>query len=240
MRRQGLDDAGVGLGIGMVGLDIVTALHLRLRPDARWSRLCQLRSACSASRACSPMSKDMRVGPEQVGRDMLPTRDEWHTQPHACGTRRSRLLHGHHSGLRADHVLDGIYAIEQGLEAQGKSSQRRHQGIADPVGEQRCNQRRHGAILALGVPGSPATAVLFGAMLMQGLRPADVQEQPRRDLGLPGVVYVGNVILVLLNTLFIPFFTKMTVKAVPIINAIVLASASSACSRSATRCSMSA
>lgn len=76
------------------------------------------------------------------------------------------------------------------------------EGVAAP--EAATNADSCGAfvhLLALGVPGSGATAVLMGAFIMYGIQPGPMLFQSHPDLvwGLIASMYVGNVMLLLLN-----------------------------------------
>jgi putative tricarboxylic transport membrane protein len=55
--------------------------------------------------------------------------------------------------------------------------------------------------LSLGIPGSPTTAVLLGALIMNGIIPGPrlVTEQPELFWGLIASFWVGNVLLLVLN-----------------------------------------
>lgn len=65
-------------------------------------------------------------------------------------------------------------------------------------------------VLALGIPGSGATAVLLGGFLLWGLRPGPLlmTENPEFAWGLIGSMYIGNVILVVLSIAAIPLFAS--------------------------------
>ena len=76
------------------------------------------------------------------------------------------------------------------------------EGVAAP--EAATNADTCGAfvhLLALGVPGSGATAVLMGAFIMYGIQPGPMLFQSHPDLvwGLIASMYVGNVMLLVLN-----------------------------------------
>ncbi|MDQ0338092.1 putative tricarboxylic transport membrane protein [Caldalkalibacillus uzonensis] len=66
-------------------------------------------------------------------------------------------------------------------------------------------------LLTLGIPGSGATAVLLGAFLMWGLRPGPLlmSENPEFAWGLISSMYLGNVILLVVNIVAIPLFIKV-------------------------------
>jgi putative tricarboxylic transport membrane protein len=66
-------------------------------------------------------------------------------------------------------------------------------------------------LLTLGIPGSAATAVLLGAFLLWGLQPGPLlmTQDPEFAWGLIGSMYLGNVMLVVLNVFAIPLFAHI-------------------------------
>jgi len=66
-------------------------------------------------------------------------------------------------------------------------------------------------LLALGVPGSATTAVMLAGFMMWGIRPGPLLFTTKPDLvwGLIASMYVGNVILLLINMFLIPLFVAM-------------------------------
>lgn len=56
-------------------------------------------------------------------------------------------------------------------------------------------------VLALGIPGNPVTALLLGALIIQGIQPGPLFMTQRPDLfwGIVASMYVGNVFLLVLN-----------------------------------------
>ena len=76
------------------------------------------------------------------------------------------------------------------------------EGVAGP--EAANNSDTAGAmvpLLTLGIPGGGATAVLMGAFIMYGIQPGPLLFQNRPDLvwGLINSMYIGNVMLLILN-----------------------------------------
>lgn len=73
------------------------------------------------------------------------------------------------------------------------------------------NSAAHGALipmLALGIPGSASTAVLLAALVLQGIRPGPGLMVEQADLvwGLIASMFIGNVILLVLNLPLAPVF----------------------------------
>ncbi|MHB9098493.1 MAG: tripartite tricarboxylate transporter permease [Syntrophales bacterium] len=66
-------------------------------------------------------------------------------------------------------------------------------------------------LLALGVPGSPTTAVMLAGFMMWGIRPGPMlfTSNPNLVWGLIASMYVGNVLLLLMNIFLIPLFVAM-------------------------------
>ncbi len=86
------------------------------------------------------------------------------------------------------------------------------EGVAGP--EAANNADTAGAmvpLLTLGVPGGSTTAVLLGAFIMFGLQPGPMLFQSRPDLvwGLVDSMYIGNVMLLILNLPLIALFTRL-------------------------------
>ena len=86
------------------------------------------------------------------------------------------------------------------------------EGVAGP--EAANNSDTAGAmvpLLSLGIPGGGATAVLLGAFIMYGIQPGPLLFQNRPDLvwGLIDSMYVGNVMLLILNLPLIGLFVRL-------------------------------
>ena len=86
------------------------------------------------------------------------------------------------------------------------------EGVAGP--EAANNSDTAGAmvpLLTLGVPGGGATAVMLGAFIMHGIQPGPLLFQNRPDLvwGLVDSMYIGNVMLLILNLPLIGLFVRL-------------------------------
>lgn len=105
------------------------------------------------------------------------------------------------------------YSVEKSLsktpERFGKGAMA---GLAGP--EAANNGASAGAmvpLLTLGIPGSAATAVLLAAFLMWGLQPGPLlmEQNPEFAWGLIASMYLGNVMLLLVNIFMIPAFASV-------------------------------
>lgn len=67
-------------------------------------------------------------------------------------------------------------------------------------------------LLTLGIPGSIATALLFGALLLQGITPGPnlINENPGIFYGVIASMYIGNLMLLVLNIPLIRLFVQIT------------------------------
>lgn len=83
-------------------------------------------------------------------------------------------------------------------------------------------------LLTLGVPGSGVTAVLLGAFIMYGIQPGPMLFQNRPDLvwGLINSMYIGNIMLLVLNLPMIPVFARILYAPPGVLLAIILGIAS--------------
>jgi len=86
------------------------------------------------------------------------------------------------------------------------------EGVAGP--ESANNSDTAGALvplLTLGIPGGGATAVMLGAFIMYGIQPGPLLFQNRPDLvwGLVDSMYIGNIMLLILNLPLIGLFVRL-------------------------------
>ena len=86
------------------------------------------------------------------------------------------------------------------------------EGVAGPEGAN--NADTAGAMvpmLSLGLPGSGGTAVLLGALVLYGIKPGPMlfKEHPDLVWGLIASMYVGNVMLLILNLPLVPLFAAL-------------------------------
>jgi len=79
-------------------------------------------------------------------------------------------------------------------------------------------------LLTLGVPGSGTTAILLGALLVMGVTPGPAMLTDRPDVfwGVVASMYVGNIILLVLNLPLIPLIAKILDVPRPMLLALIL------------------
>jgi putative tricarboxylic transport membrane protein len=151
-------------------------------------------------------------------RELLPTRAEWRqsAMPIARGSVLGFLI-GIIPG--SAHIISSFlsYALEKRIakapEDFGKGAVA---GVAGP--ESANNAASTGAfvpMLALGVPTGPITAVLIGALMIHGVAagPALINDHPQVFWGFVASMYVGNLMLLLLNLPLVGVF--VTVLRIP-------------------------
>jgi len=149
-------------------------------------------------------------------REMLPTREEW---------RRSipSMLRGTAVGFPfglipgPSAVLSTFASYE--VERRAARGARREEfgkgaieGVAGP--ESANNAAASGAfvpLLGLGIPFAPPTAMLLGGFMIHGITPGPllISQHPDVFWGLVASMYVGNVMLLILNLPLVGLFTSI-------------------------------
>ena len=86
------------------------------------------------------------------------------------------------------------------------------EGVAAPEGAN--NSETGGALvplLTLGIPGSGTTAILLAALVLWGFKPGPlfIPENPDLFWGLVASMYIGNVMLLVLNLPLVPLFAQV-------------------------------
>jgi putative tricarboxylic transport membrane protein len=147
-------------------------------------------------------------------RELLPTREEWRQSrwPIARGS-----VLGFFIGIipGSAHIISSFasYALERKIskhpEEFGKGAVA---GVAGP--ESANNSASTGAfvpMLALGIPTGPVIAVLMAALLIHGIPPGPtlVNEHPKLFWGFVASMYVGNIMLLLLNLPLVSVFVSV-------------------------------
>ncbi|MDQ3537426.1 MAG: tripartite tricarboxylate transporter permease [Actinomycetota bacterium] len=142
-----------------------------------------------------------------------PSRQEWResTAPTARGSVLGFMV-GTLPGAGATIASLMSYSMEKSIS---KTPEKFGKGaIPGLIGPEAANNAASAGslvpLLTLGIPGSGSTAVLLGAFLLYGLRPGPLlmTQNPEFAWGLIASMYLGNVVLVLLNIFCIPLFAS--------------------------------
>jgi putative tricarboxylic transport membrane protein len=190
--HYGLVELGDGLGVVPVAVGLFGLSEIML----------------TAGRAVRPAVSQPRL------RELLPSRQEWREAwgPIGRGTVLGFLI-GIVPG--SAHIISSFvsYAVERRL------SRRPHEfghgavaGVAGP--ESANNAATSGAfvpMLALGVPSGPIPAVLLAAMMVHGVSPGPmlIRQQPELFWGFIASMYVGNLVLLVLNLPLVGVFVNL-------------------------------
>jgi putative tricarboxylic transport membrane protein len=99
------------------------------------------------------------------------------------------------------------------------------EGVAAPEGAN--NSETGGALvpmLTLGIPGSSTTAVLLAALVLWGFKPGPlfISENPAMFWGLVASMYIGNVMLLILNLPLVPVFAQVLRAPVYVLYPLIL------------------
>jgi putative tricarboxylic transport membrane protein len=160
-------------------------------------------------------------------RDLLPSRQEWREAN--MPTWRGTLL-GFLIGIvpGAAHVISTFvsYALERRISRHPERfGQGAVAGVAGP--ESANNAATSGAfvpMLALGVPGAPVAALLLAAMMIHGVTPGPllITTDPAIFWAFIASMYVGNVVLLILNLPLVGLFVNLLRIPYPVLYPIVL------------------
>lgn len=211
--------AALGLMLGMIGIDNMTG-HFRYAFD-----LPELGDGIGIVPVAVGLfglgeilaTPSSRVTGEVIKpklRELLPNREEWRRS--AMPIARGSVL-GFIIGIipGSAHIISSFlsYALEKKLSKTpdefGKGAV---EGVAGP--ESANNAASTGAfvpMLALGLPTGPITAVLIGALMIHGVPagPALINEHPQVFWGFVASMYVGNLMLLLLNLPLVGLFVSV-------------------------------
>ena len=147
-------------------------------------------------------------------RDLIPSREEFRLS--AWPIARGSLL-GFMIGIipGSAHIISSF--VSYGIERRISKHPERFghgaiEGVAGP--ESANNAAASGAfvpMMALGIPTSPVTAVMIAAIMVHGVLPGPmlIQQQPELFWGFVASMYVGNVVLLILNLPMVGLFVNL-------------------------------
>lgn len=209
----------VGLLLGMVGTDVYTG-------DARFTmgiiQYADGLNFVALAVGVFGIAEILRNLEHEQGREvmtkdiqrLMPTRDEFKAMawPIVRGTGIGSIL-GILPGGGAILASFASYTIEKKLSAHpeefGKGA---IAGVAGPESANNAGaQTSFIPLLTLGIPANPVMALMIGAMIIQGIVPGPsvVSEQPTLFWGIIASMWIGNLMLVVLNLPLIGLWVKL-------------------------------
>ena len=147
-------------------------------------------------------------------RELLPSSQEWRQAGPPIG--RGTVL-GFLIGILpgSAHIISSFvsYAVEKRLSK--RPEQFGHGAVAGVAGPESANNAAtSGAMvpmMALGVPSGPIPAVMLAALMVHGVSPGPllIQQQPALFWGFIASMYVGNLVLLILNLPLVGLFVNI-------------------------------
>jgi putative tricarboxylic transport membrane protein len=216
---RSLTMAALGLLLGMVGMDTMTGLF---RFDYGLAELGDGIGIVPVAVGLFGISEILLSAGQAIKsdvrsprlRELLPNRQEWRESAAPIG--RGTVL-GFLIGILPGpgHIISSFvsYSVERRLS---KHPERfglgAVEGVAGP--ESANNSATSGALvpmLALGLPSGAVPAIMLAAMMIHGIAPGPllIQEQPALFWGVIASMYVGNVVLLVLNLPLVGLFVNI-------------------------------
>ena len=147
-------------------------------------------------------------------KELLPSREEWRASAAPIG--RGTVL-GFLIGIipGPGHVISSFvsYSVERRISKHPEEFG--HGAVAGVAGPESANNAATtGAfvpMLALGLPSGAIPAIMLAAMMIHGIAPGPMlmQQQPELFWGVIASMYVGNVVLLILNLPFVGLFVNI-------------------------------
>jgi putative tricarboxylic transport membrane protein len=210
----------IGLGLGTVGMEPISAIRRFTFGSTQLSQGIELVPVIMGLYGIAEVLLIAERGARRAQiisvrlRELLPTRQEWRqsTAPILRGS-----VVGFFTGLIPGpaSVLSTFiaYALERRVS---KTPERFGQGAIEGVAgpEAANNGATAGAmvpLLSLGIPFSPATAILLGALVITGIQPGPllISQRPEVFWGVVASMYVGNLLLLILNLPLVGVFVSV-------------------------------
>jgi putative tricarboxylic transport membrane protein len=210
----------IGLALGTVGMDTISAVRRFTFGSTQLSQGIELVPVIMGLYGVAEVMLIAESGVKKAHivsvrvRELLPTRAEWRLSawPIARGSVVG-FLTGLVPGPGAVLSTFISYTLERKIS---KTPERFGQGAIEGVAgpEAANNGATAGAmvpLLSLGIPFSPATAILLGALVITGIQPGPllISQRPEVFWGVVASMYVGNLILLILNLPLVGLFVSV-------------------------------
>ena len=210
----------LGLAIGTVGMDPISALRRFTFGSVQLSQGMELVPVIMGLYGVAEVADPRRGGrgAPQVARvrlrELCPRARSGGARPRRSRAARwSGFLTGLIPGPAAVLSTFIAYAVEKSVS---KTPELFGTGVIEGVAgpEAANNGATAGAmvpLLSLGIPFSPATAILLGALVIHGLQPGPlmISQRPEVFWGFVASMYIGNVVLLILNLPLVGLFVSV-------------------------------
>lgn len=209
--KKGLIATVIGLFVALIGADTFTNTNRFTLGSMRLVDGVSLIGVVVGLYAVSEVMENIEEPAKRIFfqarvkfKDMFPSKKEWkRSWPVISRSTITGFLVGMLPGAGATMSSFIAYSLEKRISKHpDEFGQGAIEGVAAP--ETANNASTGGGLitmLTLGIPGGGSTAVMLGALMMHGLRPGPLlfQSQPEFVWGFIASMYIGNVILLLLN-----------------------------------------
>jgi putative tricarboxylic transport membrane protein len=210
----------IGLALGTVGMDPISAVRRFTFGSTQLSQGIELVPVIMGLYGIAEVLLIAEAGARRAQiasvklRELLPTRQEWRQS--AAPIARGSVV-GFFTGLIPGPASVLSTFISYALERKVSKTPERFghgaiEGVAGP--EAANNGATAGAmvpLLSLGIPFSPATAILLSALVITGIQPGPllISQRPEVFWGVVASMYVGNILLLILNLPLVGLFVSV-------------------------------
>jgi putative tricarboxylic transport membrane protein len=210
----------IGLALGTVGMEPISAIRRFTFGSVQLSQGIELVPVIMGLYGVAEVLAIAEAGIRRANiisvklKELLPTRQEWRQS--AAPIARGSVV-GFFTGLVPGPASVLATFIAYTLERKvSKTPERFGQGAIEGVAgpEAANNGATAGAmvpLLSLGIPFSPATAILLGALVITGIQPGPllISQRPEVFWGVVASMYVGNLLLLFLNLPLVGLFVSV-------------------------------
>lgn len=210
----------IGLALGTVGMEPISAIRRFTFGSVQLSQGIELVPVIMGLYGVAEVLVIAESGIRRANivsvklHELLPTAQEWRQS--AAPIARGSVV-GFFTGLIPGPASVLATFISYTLERKiSKTPERFGQGAIEGVAgpEAANNGATAGAmvpLLSLGIPFSPATAILLGALVITGIQPGPllISQRPEVFWGVVASMYVGNLILLVLNLPLVGVFVSV-------------------------------
>lgn len=215
---RGLIAAIIGLLLAMIGQDLVSGEYrytfgsLELMEGIDFAVMAM--GLFGISEILLNAENPTRIGKPPKVKGLFPRKDEWKPTLKSVGRGTGiGMILGVIPGANSIIASTFSYILEKKV---AKDPSRFGKGAIEGVaGPETANNAHSGAALiplfSLGLPSSPTMAVILGAFIMHGLTPGPTLFTKNPDFvwGLIASMFIGNVILLILNLPLVGFWAKI-------------------------------